>query len=51
MTNEVGKAMFSRAGALGVPVGFMCMKVLQFSPIFNQLNRNEKAHVIYILSE
>ncbi|KAJ0038011.1 hypothetical protein Pint_23767 [Pistacia integerrima] len=28
MTNEVGKAMFSRAGELGVPVGFMCMKGL-----------------------
>eukprot|EP00268_Persea_americana_P050759 TRINITY_DN5546_c0_g1_i1.p1 TRINITY_DN5546_c0_g1~~TRINITY_DN5546_c0_g1_i1.p1 ORF type:complete len:349 (+),score=79.14 TRINITY_DN5546_c0_g1_i1:106-1152(+) len=28
MTNEVGKAIFSRAGALGVPVGFMCMKGL-----------------------
>lgn len=27
MTNEVGKAMFSKAGELGVPVGFMCMKV------------------------
>lgn len=27
MTNEVGKALFSRAGELGVPVGFMCMKV------------------------
>ncbi|KAH7570534.1 hypothetical protein ACOSP7_018763 [Xanthoceras sorbifolium] len=28
MTNEVGKAMFSRAGELGVPVGIMCMKGL-----------------------
>lgn len=28
MTNEVGKAMFSKAGELGVPVGFMCMKVV-----------------------
>lgn len=28
MTNEVGKAMFAKAGDLGVPVGFMCMKVL-----------------------
>lgn len=27
MTNEVGKAMFGKAGELGVPVGFMCMKV------------------------
>lgn len=27
MTNDVGKAMFSKAGELGVPVGFMCMKV------------------------
>ncbi|XP_058103064.1 uncharacterized protein LOC131246719 isoform X4 [Magnolia sinica] len=26
MTNEVGKAMFSKAGELGVPVGFMCLK-------------------------
>ncbi|KAA8533346.1 hypothetical protein F0562_033121 [Nyssa sinensis] len=28
MTNEIGKAMFSKAGELGVPVGFMCMKGL-----------------------
>ena len=28
MTNEVGKALFSKAGELGIPVGFMCMKVL-----------------------
>ncbi|KAI4336547.1 hypothetical protein L6164_015062 [Bauhinia variegata] len=28
MTNEVGKAIFSRAGELKVPVGFMCMKGL-----------------------
>lgn len=28
MTNEVGKAMFSKAGELGVPVGFMCFKGL-----------------------
>ncbi|KAJ4891704.1 hypothetical protein Rs2_31452 [Raphanus sativus] len=28
MTNAVGKAMFSKAGELGVPVGFMCMKGL-----------------------
>ncbi|XWS68779.1 hypothetical protein CRYUN_Cryun04dG0121600 [Craigia yunnanensis] len=35
MTNEVGKAMFSRAGTLGVPVGFMCMKVyVKFSALF-----------------
>uniref|UniRef100_A0A2P2KHS0 Uncharacterized protein n=1 Tax=Rhizophora mucronata TaxID=61149 RepID=A0A2P2KHS0_RHIMU len=27
MTNEVGNALFSMAGKLGVPVGFMCMKV------------------------
>lgn len=27
MTNEVGKALFSKAGELGIPVGFMCMKV------------------------
>lgn len=27
MTNRVGKALFARAGELGVPVGFMCMKV------------------------
>lgn len=31
MTNEVGKAMFSKAGELGVPVGFMCMKVYKSS--------------------
>ncbi|XP_016454903.1 uncharacterized protein LOC107779076 isoform X2 [Nicotiana tabacum] len=28
MTNEIGKALFSNAGELGVPVGFMCMKGL-----------------------
>ncbi|KAJ8451491.1 hypothetical protein Cgig2_018125 [Carnegiea gigantea] len=28
MTNTIGKAMFSKAGELGVPVGFMCMKGL-----------------------
>lgn len=28
MTNEIGKALFSRAGELGVPVGFMCAKGL-----------------------
>ncbi|KAK1415874.1 hypothetical protein QVD17_31662 [Tagetes erecta] len=28
MTNEIGKAMFSKAGELVVPVGFMCMKGL-----------------------
>ncbi|XP_022955638.1 uncharacterized protein LOC111457581 [Cucurbita moschata] len=28
MTNEVGKALFSTAGKLGIPVGFMCMKGL-----------------------
>ncbi|KAL5717380.1 hypothetical protein ACHQM5_010393 [Ranunculus cassubicifolius] len=28
MTNAVGKAMYSKAGELGVPVGFMCMKGL-----------------------
>lgn len=28
MTNEIGKAMFRKAGELGVPVGFMCMKGL-----------------------
>lgn len=27
MTNEVGKAIFAKAGELGAPVGFMCMKV------------------------
>lgn len=31
MTNEVGRAMFSKAGELGVPVGFMCMKVFLLS--------------------
>lgn len=30
MTNEIGKAMFYRAGELGVPVGIMCMKVEQY---------------------
>ncbi|KAJ8759222.1 hypothetical protein K2173_006682 [Erythroxylum novogranatense] len=28
MTNDVGKAIFSKAGELAVPVGFMCMKGL-----------------------
>lgn len=28
MTNEIGKAMFSKAGELGIPVGVMCMKGL-----------------------
>ncbi|XP_024399518.1 uncharacterized protein [Physcomitrium patens] len=28
MTNELGKAMFAKAGELGVPVGFMCFKGL-----------------------
>ncbi|XP_050205924.1 uncharacterized protein LOC126655707 [Mercurialis annua] len=28
MTNDVGKALFSKAGELGVPVGFMCFKGL-----------------------
>ncbi|KAK4265074.1 hypothetical protein QN277_026173 [Acacia crassicarpa] len=28
MTNEIGKALFSKAGELKVPVGFMCMKGL-----------------------
>lgn len=31
MTNDIGKAMFSKAGELGAPVGFMCMKVLLFT--------------------
>ncbi|KAK3035850.1 hypothetical protein RJ639_032987 [Escallonia herrerae] len=29
MTNEIGKALFSKAGELGVPVAFMCMKGLK----------------------
>ncbi|XP_071690871.1 uncharacterized protein [Rutidosis leptorrhynchoides] len=28
MTNEIGKALFAKAGELGVPVGFMCFKGL-----------------------
>lgn len=39
MTNEIGKALFSKAGELGVPVGFMCMKVLQLL-VFNSLIGN-----------
>lgn len=35
MTNDIGKAMYSKAGELGVPVGFMCMKVLSSSIIEN----------------
>lgn len=30
MTNHVGKAMFAKAGELGAPVGFICMKVLKY---------------------
>lgn len=33
MTNEIGKALFSKAGELGVPVGIMCMKVLKLSEL------------------
>ncbi|KDP26848.1 hypothetical protein JCGZ_18006 [Jatropha curcas] len=29
MTNNIGKALFSKAGELGVPVGFMCFKGLK----------------------
>lgn len=36
MTNKIGKALFSKAGELGVPVGFMCMKVVQLLA-FNSL--------------
>ncbi|KAH0449368.1 hypothetical protein IEQ34_020060 [Dendrobium chrysotoxum] len=32
ITNEIGKAFFSRAGELGVPVGLMCAKVLNYDP-------------------
>ncbi|KAI5069917.1 hypothetical protein GOP47_0014260 [Adiantum capillus-veneris] len=28
MTNDVGKALFAKAGELGIPVGFMCFKGL-----------------------
>lgn len=28
MTNEIGRKLFAKAGELGVPVGFMCMKGL-----------------------
>lgn len=34
MTNQVGKAMFAKAGELGVPVGFMCFKVLAIFLVF-----------------
>ncbi|KAL9257650.1 hypothetical protein AKJ16_DCAP02108 [Drosera capensis] len=35
MTNDSGKAMFSKAGELEVPLGFMCMKVyVKFSALF-----------------
>ncbi|XP_027188861.1 uncharacterized protein [Cicer arietinum] len=35
MTNEIGKAIFKRAGELHVPVNFMCMKVyVKFSALF-----------------
>ncbi|KAG9445857.1 hypothetical protein H6P81_011985 [Aristolochia fimbriata] len=30
MTNDIGKAIFSKAGNLGVPVCFLCMKGLDF---------------------
>lgn len=35
MTNKVGKAMFSKAGELGVPVGIMCMKVFYETILFS----------------
>ncbi|ERN06286.1 uncharacterized protein LOC18434478 [Amborella trichopoda] len=28
MTNEIGRGLFSKAGELGVPIGFLCMKGL-----------------------
>jgi hypothetical protein len=31
MTNKVGKALFAKAGELGVPVGFMLFKVQFFN--------------------
>ncbi|CAA2995114.1 4-sulfomuconolactone hydrolase [Olea europaea subsp. europaea] len=37
MTNEVGKAMFSKAGELGAPVGIMCAKGLNMHPEIEQL--------------
>lgn len=46
MTNEIGKAMFSKAGELGVPVGFMCMKV----PLFSLENLKLKCHSIFASS-
>ncbi|PON91851.1 Amidohydrolase-related [Trema orientale] len=35
MTSEIGKALFSKAGELGIPVGFLCTKVyVKFSALF-----------------
>ncbi|XP_059445842.1 uncharacterized protein LOC132177506 isoform X2 [Corylus avellana] len=39
MTNEVGKTIFSRAGELGVPVGFLCMKVYVKLSAFFRVSR------------
>lgn len=40
MTNNVGKALFSKAGELGVPVGFMCFKVLTVHTSFHLKSQN-----------
>jgi hypothetical protein len=42
MTNEVGKAIFSRAGELGVPVGFLCMKVLHSYLLNSNLHKQNQ---------
>lgn len=50
MTNEVGRSLFAKAGELGAPVGFMCMKVQAFVPssywYFLAICINLKTHMI-----
>lgn len=46
MTNEIGKALFSKAGECGVPVGFMCMKVLQLLAFNSSIGNYIRIQVI-----
>jgi hypothetical protein len=39
MTNDVGKALFAKAGQLGIPVGFMCFKVNGLPLILRRLEK------------
>ncbi|KAI3900554.1 hypothetical protein MKW92_035631 [Papaver armeniacum] len=48
MTNEVGRALFSKAGELGVPVGFMCMKKRGGEGGFSALLELSKFPQVYV---